>query len=72
MTLADARWSEQHDVLDPIDEAQRGEFLELLLRCAGGELKVEALDRFDGGQRRELQQGLANALGASGLLGLQH
>lgn len=72
MTLADAGGTEQHDVLGPVDEAQCGKLLDLLLGGAGGELKVVALDRLDGGQGRELQQGLANAFSASGLLDLQH
>src|SRR5690606_3609377 len=66
MALAYARGPEQHDVPAALDEAERGEFLDLLPRCAGGEAEVVALDRLHRGQCGKLQQCLPDALGLGG------
>ncbi len=74
-----ARWvlptpdgPEQHDVLGALDEARARELLDLRLRRAAGEAEVVALERLHRRQRRELQQRLADALGAGRPLGTEH
>lgn len=52
-------------------KAQTGEFLDLLLRRAGRKTEVVSFDRPHRRQGGQLQKGLADALGACGLLGLE-
>jgi hypothetical protein len=49
---------EKHDVLGPLDEAEGGEFLDLLARRPGREGKVKGLQRLERREARRPRQHL--------------
>ena len=53
--------AEEYDVLGALDKGQAGELMDLLARYAGGEAKVEAVERLYRGEAGNPREHLAGA-----------
>src|SRR5262245_60043541 len=70
--LAGSRGAQQHHVLGALDEAQRGELVDLRSRHAGGKAKVESLERLDGREAGDPGQHVTSSCPTCLALGLEH
>jgi hypothetical protein len=65
MALANAAWTQQHNILGSLNKRQRRQLLNLCTWYAAGEGEVILFDRLDRRQGRQLHQCGALALKAS-------